>query len=633
MEIIFHSPFSLIAKKGIVMKSKKVLLMGLFLSFGFSLFQPTSRTSKAINVEAANDEVVVDSKLASTYYQGVVANNLPTVIVDIETKEELEKVTTTEARPSNVILHFDENENIVDKEGNVIDSFVNVYAKLNKKILPIISLQDEKSMNAFIQFTKTKMDILDLSVMSSTPSIVKTIKEDNSKIRGIIEYNSLTGEEKMYESVVKPTNMNFANVAVLSPTIATRENVTYIQARFKTVWTRLESETDMDILSSIQTGTYGLIVKDYEHVYEIYTQFKEGSTFRPFFNVAHRGVPSKTHENSVSGTKKAIEVGATHVELDAYVTKDNKIYFMHDSAIARTSNGEGSIESYTSEELEKFDLDLFEPHEKIPSIDDIMQTLEGSSTIFILEIKTGKTNFPALLKEKLDEYNFYDQLVVISFSSTMLEKMKEELPMVPSAYLGSVNQSNFAKLLPELGKMNAAVDTSMGAFTSRFNEIYLRDRGLVGWYWTYENASAIENMGISNGVTGITNNVADYFTNVVYTLKGENMQLGKGQTISNETLIPLTATYYDGEEEEVIGQVYFYQEMEEGKYLALASYTDVFTNLTFYTAPFEIQDGEKEIVNPPKKSGCQKASTAVITSFSLLVFLGAILLKKSSYAN
>ncbi len=96
----------------------------------------------------------------------------------------------------------------------------------------------------------------------------------------------------------------------------------------------------------------------------MYTQIKEGSSFRPSYNVAHRGLPKQTHEKSISGTKKAIEVGATHVELDAYVTKDNKIYFMHDGTIMRTSNGEGALENYTSEELEKYEFDLFEPQKK-----------------------------------------------------------------------------------------------------------------------------------------------------------------------------------------------------------------------------------------------------------------------------
>ena len=205
--------------------------------------------------------------------------------------------------------------------------------------------------------------------------------------------------------------------------------------------------------------------------------------------------------------------------------------------------------------------------------------------------------------------------------------------MVPSAYLGSVNQGNFTKALPLLGQMNAAVDTSMGAFSTRFNELYLRDRGFIGWFWTYENVSAIEGMGLGNGVVGIVNNDANYFSDKVYSLKGNNMQLGKGQVLSKDTIVPLTATSYKGEESEVVGQVYFYQEIEEGKYSVIASYTDYSTSLTFYTAPFEIQDGEKEIVNPPKKSGCQKTTSVVIFSFSVFIFFGTLLIKRNNFMN
>ena len=71
----------------------------------------------------------------------------------------------------------------------------------------------------------------------------------------------------------------------------------------------------------------------------------------------------------------------------------------------------------------------------------------------------------------MNEYNFYHQIVAIFFSSTMLEQMKDVLPEVPTAHLGSVNQSNFTK---------AGVDTSMGVFSTRFNELYLRDIGFIG---------------------------------------------------------------------------------------------------------------------------------------------------------
>jgi len=309
------------------MKRISLLMIGAFLFASCNFFQ----TPKNVKAESENKNVnetglITDNELIDTFEYETAVRNLPTLIVDIESKDDLDKVVTTDTWPSNIILHFDENANIVDKEGNVIDSFINVYNEITPFIIPILSIQDENSMNAFMEFSKTQLDMLDMAVLSNTPSYVKTIREANTKIRGIVEYSELSEEKNLYETVVAPTNENLAQVAVLPSSLATKENVTYIHARFKTVWTRLDKETDFDIFSALQTGTYGLIVKDYEHIYELFEQLEEGTAFRPFFNVGHRGLPKQAHENSVSGTKKAMEVGATHVELDAYVTKDNKIY-------------------------------------------------------------------------------------------------------------------------------------------------------------------------------------------------------------------------------------------------------------------------------------------------------------------
>lgn len=163
------------------MKRRKLLSLSLFLCIGACLFQSPKMEKRALADETASEELVVDNNLASTYYQGTVANNLPTVIVDIESKEQLTKVTSTEIRPSNVILHFNKDQNIIDKEGNVIDSFINVYAQLNKKILPIVYIENQDSYYAFVDFFKNKMDILDLSIMSDTSGFIKGIKDEIAK--------------------------------------------------------------------------------------------------------------------------------------------------------------------------------------------------------------------------------------------------------------------------------------------------------------------------------------------------------------------------------------------------------------------------------------------------------------------
>lgn len=42
---------------------------------------------------------------------------------------------------------------------------------------------------------------------------------------------------------------------------------------------------------------------------------------------------------------------------------------------------------------------IYLSHKKNPNIDEIIQTLQGTSTILVLEIITTKANFTTLLKE------------------------------------------------------------------------------------------------------------------------------------------------------------------------------------------------------------------------------------------
>ena len=41
---------------------------------------------------------------------------------------------------------------------------------------------------------------------------------------------------------------------------------------------------------------------------------------RPFLIIAHRGAPNHAPENTIAGFDKALELGFTHVELDAQLT-------------------------------------------------------------------------------------------------------------------------------------------------------------------------------------------------------------------------------------------------------------------------------------------------------------------------
>ena len=60
--------------------------------------------------------------------------------------------------------------------------------------------------------------------------------------------------------------------------------------------------------------------------------FKKNKIYnKNFFIYGHRGVPSVKQENTIPSFQKAIELNYDGIELDAQVTKDNKIIIYHDA--------------------------------------------------------------------------------------------------------------------------------------------------------------------------------------------------------------------------------------------------------------------------------------------------------------
>src|SRR3979411_459876 len=59
--------------------------------------------------------------------------------------------------------------------------------------------------------------------------------------------------------------------------------------------------------------------------------------------IAHRAEHSQHPENSLSGIRRAIELGADFVELDVRTTVDGRLVLMHDATVDRTTDGKGVV--------------------------------------------------------------------------------------------------------------------------------------------------------------------------------------------------------------------------------------------------------------------------------------------------
>ena len=550
----------------------------------------------------------------------------PVGIADVAS-EEILKSFTSEIKPATAILTLDDDINVTAKNGDVISTLAEALDNyLKKDVIPILKIADKAGAEKLINWFKTEREILDVAVLSADAEAVRTFRAKYPYVRGIVEFDENADITEIY----KIANKNGANVCIIPEKIATVKNVRYIQGRFKTVWVRAENDTDSSIRNSITSGAYGVITENIAAFKAVLASFENGLTRLPF-NVAHRGIPHMYNENSVSGTRAAVEAGATHVELDCYLTTDNEIVFMHDAGLQRTSTGTGDIETYSSDNLKKFRLKQFED-EAIPFFEDIAGALKGTDVVLILEIKSQKTEIVDALKEKLAGSGIENQIVVISFHEAQLKKMAEVLPEIPAADLNGKSSDTIKAILKKSGEYNCGVDYNYNALDDDKIKALIC-RGFIPWTWTYSGDYAVT-LALEQGFTGLTNNNADSLTKMPVMIEGKD-KTDKIPAVGEE--IELTATEYGGEKKDVKGTIISVKALADGKYEVLAKYnpTDYFLSVMLYTQKYAVtvetpaneSPAESGNGSTPAKSGCGSA-VSIGAIIPLIIAAAAIAIKK-----
>ena len=72
-------------------------------------------------------------------------------------------------------------------------------------------------------------------------------------------------------------------------------------------------------------------------------------------DIAHQGGEDEFPSNTMYAFKRALQVGADMLELDVGVTKDGQVVVVHDTTVDRTTNGQGTVASFTLKKLRKLD--------------------------------------------------------------------------------------------------------------------------------------------------------------------------------------------------------------------------------------------------------------------------------------
>ncbi|MBD0260128.1 MAG: glycerophosphodiester phosphodiesterase [Cytophagales bacterium] len=150
---------------------------------------------------------------------------------------------------------------------------------------------------------------------------------------------------------------------------------------------------------------------------------------------AHRGASAYAPENTLAAIRKALELKAERIEIDVHLTKDFVAVLLHDRTLDRTTDGSGSVENYTYQELLQFSAgkkfsDAFRD-EKIPTLEEAIRTVAGQSSL-VIEIKAAGKNTPIekTVVELLVKHNALSWCIVQSFRESTLLKIHHADPRV-----------------------------------------------------------------------------------------------------------------------------------------------------------------------------------------------------------
>ena len=107
--------------------------------------------------------------------------------------------------------------------------------------------------------------------------------------------------------------------------------------------------------------------------------------------IGHRGSPKQAPENTFASIRKGIECGATHIELDVRMTKDDVPVIFHDQKLNRMTNGSGFLSQVELSALKELKV---KRKENIPTLEEVLEEFKGKCGL-VLDIKVRNSILPA----------------------------------------------------------------------------------------------------------------------------------------------------------------------------------------------------------------------------------------------
>lgn len=146
-------------------------------------------------------------------------------------------------------------------------------------------------------------------------------------------------------------------------------------------------------------------------------------------NIAHRGASAYEPENTLRAFERAIQMGATMLELDIHLSKDGHPIVIHDAEVSRTTNRKGHISDMTLKQIKELDAGK---GERVPTLTEVIDLARDLAKLYI-ELKGQGTPGPVV--DTLNSMVFEDQVIVSSFYPWLIQKIKFLNPKIRTSML------------------------------------------------------------------------------------------------------------------------------------------------------------------------------------------------------
>ncbi len=452
------------------------------------------------------------------------------MIREVNSKTEMDAMVAAENLPATAIYTMNSKLEALDDKGTAFATISEIFAAHDYKIIPAFRVSDKATADALVNHLKD-IRFYDCFVVSADPAIVKDFRTTLPQVSGVIDYT------KIYEDALelpcldirRSMKENNGTVALLPDAVCvSHAQVQYLYDRQVNVWIMSsDGPGELRQYLNLLSGAIGVVSDQTDELLDIAcNKLPKNTLTRVPLNIGHRGIPASAPENTIEGSLFAYEQGATVIELDVYLTKDNEVVVMHDGTTGRTCNKDISVEGSTLAELKELYVNKgYENSAKykncrIPTLKEYLEAFKDKDCQLFIEIKSGKTAIVKAVKECVDEYDMYGQCSVITFNEPIMATMRRDYPEMS---VGALCGGYMAGLDPEadlraamnfIGKYNATLNPSYGGYEANDLRAALM-RGISIYPWTFRGDLNTYKNHFLWGYSGLTGDNANTFKRLV----------------------------------------------------------------------------------------------------------------------